>query len=730
MPKPVAKDPEKLKKQALDTLKSRLDQYLDQDSAELVEQAYHLAETAHEPQKRSSGEPYITHPVAVATILADLSMDYQTIMAALLHDVIEDTAYNKDDLIQRFGKEISELVDGVSKLTQIKFETKAEAQAANFQKMMMAMARDIRVIVIKLADRLHNMRTLAHLPPYKRRRIANETLEIYAPIANRLGMRSFRDEFYELGFYCLYPLRYQVLKKAVRDARGNRKQVIQKIQATIEDALNKSQIPTFQVEGREKNLYSIYKKMRRKFLRLSEIMDVYGFRIIVDSVDECYRVLGSVHGLYKPLPERFKDYIAIPKANGYQSLHTTLFGPHGIPIEIQIRTHEMHKMAENGIAAHWLYKTQNSDAACQAQLKAREWIRGVLEIQQSAGNSLEFIENVKTDLFPDEVYVFSPNGDIFELPQGATAVDFAYAVHSDVGNNCIAVKIDKQLVPLSTRLQSGQTVEVITASGTSPNPAWLNFVVTGKARSSIRHFLKKQQRSESINLGKRLLEQALKPYKKRASDFSDQQKQQVAQAVGLKSYEDLLEAIGLGNQFAQIVVQHLMGETKPQQSDDNEQSQPDDLTIKGTEGMAVNFAQCCYPIPGDPITGVLTSGRGIVVHADHCPNAEESHKRHPDKCIPVRWEDQAEGDFNVSLIIELENRRGSLAKLTQAVSSAESNIEDISVNEYDGRFARIKLLLVVKSRVHLARVIRRIRQINYVMRIYRSTARHNTHHKT
>lgn len=728
MAKPVVKEPEKLKQQALDRLKQKLKEYLDQDSISLIEEAYQLAEHAHQEQKRSSGEPYITHPVAVATILAGMSLDYQTIMAALLHDVIEDTSYSKDDLTHRFGKEVSELVDGVSKLTQIRFETKAEAQAANFQKMMMAMARDIRVIVIKLADRLHNMRTLDHLPDYKRRRIANETLEIYAPIANRLGMRSFRDEFYELGFYCVYPLRYRVLKKAVRDARGNRKQIIQKIQSTIQESLERASLQSFQIQGREKNLYSIYKKMRRKFLRLSEVMDVYGFRIIVSSVDDCYRVLGAVHSLYKPLPERFKDYIAIPKANGYQSLHTTLFGPYGIPIEIQIRTHEMDKMAENGIAAHWLYKSQHSDAACQAQLKAREWIRGVLEIQQSAGNSLEFIENVKTDLFPDEVYVFSPNGDIFELPQGATAVDFAYAVHSDVGNNCIAVKIDKQLVPLSTKLQSGQTIEVITASGTSPNPAWLNFVVTGKARSSIRHFLKKQQRSESINLGKRLLEQALKPYKKRASDFSDTEKQQAAEAVGLKSYEDLLEAIGLGNQFAQIVVQHLMGQTKLQSEQTDEDDEPEDLAIKGTEGMAVNFAQCCYPIPGDPITGVLTSGRGIVVHADHCPNAEEHHKRHPDKCIPVRWEDQAEGDFNVSLVIELENRRGSLAKLTQAVSSAESNIEDISVNEYDGHFASIKLLLVVKSRVHLARVIRRIRQITYVMRIYRSTARYSNHH--
>lgn len=726
MAKPVVEEPDKLKEQALSGLKEQLEQYLDRTAIDQIQDAYQLADYAHQPQKRSSGEPYITHPVAVATILANMCMDKQTIIAALLHDVIEDTPYSKEELTERFGKEVAELVDGVSKLTQIKFETKAEAQAANFQKMMMAMARDIRVIVIKLADRLHNMRTLTHLPGYKRRRIANETLEIYAPIANRLGMRSFRDEFYELGFYCLYPLRYQVLKKAVRDARGNRKQIIEKIQSTLEDALHRTGLQNCQVEGREKNLYSIYKKMRRKFLRLSEIMDVYGFRIIVDGVDECYRALGSVHSLYKPLPERFKDYIAIPKANGYQSLHTTLFGPHGIPIEIQIRTHEMHKMAENGIAAHWLYKSQDSEAACQAQLKAREWIRGVLEIQQSAGNSLEFIENVKTDLFPDEVYVFSPNGDIFELPHGATAVDFAYAVHSDVGNNCIAVKLDKQLSPLSTTLQSGQTVEVITAPGTSPNPAWLNFVVTGKARSSIRHFLKKQQRSESINLGKRLLEQALKPYKKRTSDFSDKQKQQVAEAVGLKNYEDLLEAIGLGNQFAQIVVQHMMGQTQPQQ--DSAEASQEDLTIKGTEGMAVSFAQCCYPIPGDPITGVLTSGRGIVVHADHCPNAEQSHKRHPDKCIPVRWEDQAEGNFNVSLIIELENRRGSLAKLTQAVSSAESNIEDISVNEYDGRFARIKLLLVVKNRVHLARVIRRIRQITYVMRIYRSTARHSSHH--
>lgn len=692
--------------------------YLDAAQIAEIEKAYLLAHDAHSHQTRSSGEPYITHPIAVAKILAQMRMDKQTIIAAILHDVIEDTSVSKETLIHSFGTEVADLVDGVSKLTQIQFETKAEAQAANFRKMMMAMARDIRVMVIKLADRLHNMRTLEHLSPEKKFRIAKETLEIYAPIANRLGMRVFRDEFYDIGFQCFYPVRYKVLKESVRNARGNRKEIINKIEAVIDGGLRSAGIEEFTLWGREKNLYSIYKKMRGKHLRLSEVMDVYGFRIIVKTVDQCYRVLGAVHGLYKPVPERFKDYIAIPKSNGYQALHTTLFGPYGLPVEIQIRTDEMDKMAENGIAAHWLYKSADDSVVNQAHLKAREWIKGVLEIQQSTGNSLEFIENVKIDLFPDEVYVFTPQGDIFELPHGATAVDFAYAIHSDVGNSCIAVKIDRRLVPLSTTLRSGQTLEVVTAPGARPNPAWLSFVATGKARSAIRHFLKKQKRTESINLGRRLLEQSLKAAGVDFERIPKAEFDEYMKEANYKAQDDLFEAIGLGNELAAIVAQRLVGKGLVNQL----QEQPggkEELVIKGTEGLAVSFAKCCYPIPGDPIVGLLTAGRGVVVHAEQCGNLFDAKRRHPDKCISVRWEEEVHGEFEVSIMVEMENQRGSLARLALAVANAESSIEDVSVVLQDGRYAKMNLLITVTGRQHLARIIRRIRQLSQVHRITR-----------
>lgn len=701
-------------------LREELKHYLNTEQIIEIEKAYLLAKDAHSEQTRSSGEPYITHPIAVAKILAQIRMDKQTIIAAILHDVIEDTHIEKKTLANLFGQEVADLVDGVSKLTQIKFETKAEAQAANFRKMMMAMAKDIRVIVIKLADRLHNMRTLEHVAPEKRYRIARETLEIYAPISNRLGMRAFRDEFYDIGFFCLYPLRYKVLKESVRNARGNRKEIINKIENVLHQGLVNANIDEFILWGREKNLFSIYKKMRSKHIRLSEVLDVYGFRILVKSVDMCYRALGAVHGLYKPVPERFKDYIAIPKANGYQSLHTTLFGPYGLPIEIQIRTYEMDKMAENGIAAHWLYKSDEENVVNQAQLRAREWIKGVLEIQQSAGNSLEFIENVKIDLFPDEVYIFTPQGDILELPHGATAVDFAYAVHSDVGSSCIAAKVDRRLVPLSTVLRSGQTVEIITAPGARPNPAWLNFVATGKARGEIRHFLKKQQRNESINLGRRLLEQALKNTGYDLTEITETALEIPLKDTGYKTLDDLLEAIGLGNQMAPIVAQRLLGQESTAELGEMANEDKEELVIKGSEGMAVSFAKCCYPIPGDTIVGVLTAGRGIVVHTEHCGNLIEARRRHPEKCLPIRWEEGIQGEFQVNIMVEMENQRGSLARLALAVANAESSIDDVSVELQDARYAKISMLITVSSRIHLARVMRRIRQIGQVHRIYRA----------
>ena len=533
----------------MEDLKQELAIYIEAPQIDIIRDAYELAKAAHEGQRRHTGEPYITHPLAVAKILAEMRMDTPTIVAAILHDVIEDTYIEKTDLTNQFGKEIADLVDGVTKLTQIEFETRAHAQAENFRKMVMAMARDIRVILIKLADRLHNMRTIGILPRKKRRRIAKETLEIFAPIANRLGMHAFRVEFEDLGFSILYPLRYRILKAAVIKARKNRQEIMELIHGQIDVAFQKHNLRARAINSREKHLYSIYKKMHEKHLSFSEVMDMYGFRIIVDKIDTCYRVLGTLHNLYKPLTQRFKDYIAIPKINGYQSLHTTLFGPYGVPIEVQIRTEEMHKMAEFGISAHWLYKSKRAVLE-DAQLRAQEWLKSILEMHKSSKNSLEFIENVKTDLFPDEVYVFTPKGNILELPIGATPVDFAYAIHSDIGNSCVAVKLDRRLAPLSTQLVNGQQVEIITTPGARPNPAWLSYVVTGKARSNIKHFLKKQQREESIELGKRLMEKSLQIFGLTLNQMSDEHLHEVAKLGKLDSTPHLFEEIGMGNRTA------------------------------------------------------------------------------------------------------------------------------------------------------------------------------------
>src|SRR5690554_2220806 len=540
----------------VEALADRISSYLAADQVNLVRRAYYYAEQAHDGQRRRSGEAYVTHPLAVANILADMHMDHQSLMAAMLHDVIEDTGIAKEAISAQFGETVSELVDGVSKLTQMKFENKAEAQAENFQKMALAMARDIRVILVKLADRLHNMRTLDAMPPEKSRRIARETLEIYAPIANRLGMHNMRVEFEDLGFRAMHPMRCERIRAAVRGARGNRKEIVAKIEQSLQSCLEREGL-VGQVSGREKHLYSIYKKMRGKRKAFSEIMDVYAFRIVVDKVDTCYRVLGAVHSLYKPLPGRFKDYIAIPKANGYQSLHTTLFGMHGVPIEIQIRTQEMEELANNGIAAHWLYKTEE-DGRRNNHARARQWVKGLLELQQNAGNSLEFIEHVKVDLFPDEIYVFTPKGRIMELPSGATPVDFAYAIHTDIGNATVACRVNRNLASLSQPLQSGQTVEVITAPGARPNPAWLSFVVTGKARSSIRHVLKTRKRAESLELGRTLLKRSLKGFGAKLSDITEVQRQAVVSHNQVNSFDDLVSDIGLGNRMAYLVARQLV----------------------------------------------------------------------------------------------------------------------------------------------------------------------------
>lgn len=700
---------------AIDTLAERLSTYLGPDQVNLVRRAYFYAEQAHDGQRRRSGEAYVTHPLAVANILADMHMDHQSLMAAMLHDVIEDTGIAKEALIAQFGETVAELVDGVSKLTQMNFETKAEAQAENFQKMAMAMARDIRVILVKLADRLHNMRTLEVLAGEKRRRIAKETLEIYAPIANRLGMHSMRVEFEDLGFKAMHPMRSERIRAAVRRARGNRNEIVEKIEQSLIHCLERDGLEG-EVMGREKHLFSIYKKMRGKRKAFNEIMDVYAFRIVVDKVDTCYRVLGAVHSLYKPLPGRFKDYIAIPKANGYQSLHTTLFGMHGVPIEIQIRTREMEEMANNGIAAHWLYKSNEDETPKGTHARARQWVKGVLELQERAGNSLEFIESVKIDLFPDEVYVFTPKGSIMELPKGSTAVDFAYAVHTDVGNTCIACRVNRRLAPLSQALESGSTVEIVTAPGARPNPAWLNFVVTGKARTHIRHALKLQRRSESINLGERLLNKVLTGFETSLESISPERIRVVLDEYHMDVVEDLLEDIGLGNRMAYVIARRLL-------SSDGEQapSAEGPLAIRGTEGLVLNYAKCCTPIPGDPIVGHLSAGKGMVVHLDTCRNIAEV-RHNPDKCIQLSWSKDVTGEFNVELRVELEHQRGLIALLAGSVNAADGNIEKIGMDERDGRISVVQLVVSVHDRVHLARVIRKLRTIKGVMRITRVKA--------
>ena len=706
----------------IDSLADGLSNYLGKDQVNSVRRAYFYAEQAHDGQVRRSGDAYVTHPLAVASILSKMHMDHQSLMAAMLHDVIEDTGITKTAIKSQFGNTVADLVDGVSKLNKITFSSRAEAQAENFQKMAMAMAKDLRVILVKIADRLHNMRSLEVLAPDKRRRIARETLDIYAPIANRLGMNNVRVEFEELGFAALYPMRARRISAAVKSIRGNRKEIVSQIQTSLEACLEREGLPGRTI-GREKHLYSIYEKMRSKRKSFSEIMDVYAFRIIVDRVDTCYRVLGAIHSLYKPVPGRFKDYIAIPKANGYQSLHTTLFGMHGVPIEIQIRTEEMEAMANNGISSHWLYKSSD-DLPSNAHIRAREWVNGLLEMQKHAGNSLEFIENVKIDLFPDEIYVFTPKGQIFELPAGSTAVDFAYAIHTDVGNSCVACRISRRLAPLSEPLQSGQTVEIIAAPGTQPNPAWLSFVVTGKARSNIRHYLKNQKHSESVALGRRLLNKALAGFGTQIESISNDNFESVLQQTNLKSVDQLLEEIGLGNRMSYMIAQRL-GAQLNVSADEDELAEPEQqatLAIRGSEGMVMNYAKCCHPIPGDPIVGHISSGRGMVIHADDCNNIADI-RDNPEKCIAVSWDPEVEGEFSVELRVELENQRGIIATLATNITGAEANIEKISTVERDARFSIVNLSLNVKNRIHLARVMKRVRLIKPVTKVTRVKSR-------
>lgn len=707
----------------IEDLVDRLRGYLKPEEIQQVRRAYYFAEQAHDGQRRRSGEHYVTHPLAVATILANMHMDHQSLMAAMLHDVIEDTPVTKGALAKQFGETVADLVDGVSKLTQIHFEDKALAQAENFQKMALAMAKDIRVILVKLADRLHNMRTLGALRPDKKRRIARETLDIYSPIAARLGINTIRTELEELGFEGMHPMRYERLKRAVQSVRGNRKQVIREIQNALQTCIDEEELGG-KVFGREKHLLSLYRKMRARRKSFSEVMDVYGFRIVTDKVDTCYRILGAIHNLYKPVPGRFKDYIAIPKANGYQSLHTSLIGMNGIPIEVQIRTREMESMANNGIAAHWLYKSEQEESAKgmtgASHARARQWVKGLLEMQQRAGNSLEFIEHVKMDLFPDEVYVFTPKGDIMELPSGATAVDFAYAVHTDVGNSCVAARINRRLSPLSAHLESGQSVEIITAPSARPNLAWLSFVATAKARSAIRHYLKNQQRAESVSLGKRLLNKALDAFDKQYDDVPKSQIEALLKEFQYETEQDLLDAIGLGNRMAFGVARALIGqEGNSAEHDPTPASTNNKLAISGTEGMVTSYARCCHPIPGDPVVGHISSGRGIVIHMDTCRNIADI-RDDSNRCVPMDWSEGVTGDFTVVIRVEAEHQKGFIASLAALITEADANIEKITTEERDARLTMVNIEMGIANRVHLARVMRRIRTLTNVSRITRA----------
>ena len=702
---------------SINNLKKRLRSYLTEEQISQVVRAYYFAEKAHEGQYRRSGDPYITHPLAVANILVDMHMDYASLMAAMLHDVIEDTGVSKEQLAEEFSLEVAELVDGVSKIAQIKFESKAEQQAENLRKMMLAMTRDIRVILVKLADRLHNMRTLHVMRAEKRKRIATETLEIYAPIAFRLGMYNMRVEYEDLAFHNIHPMRARLIGKAVQSARGNRREILSSIKTSLERSLEEEGIQA-RVLGREKHLYSIYQKMKEQHKPFADIMDVFGFRIIVDRVDTCYRVLGAVHNHFIPIPGRFKDYVAIPKANGYQSLHTTLKAHSGIPLEIQIRTEEMEAMANNGIAAHWLYKSHDEPGS-PTHTRAQSWMKRLLEIQQKAGNSMEFIENVKVDLFPDEAYVFTPKGDIKELPAGATPVDFAYAVHTKVGTRCVAARIDGKLAALSTPLESGQTVKIITAPNATPNPGWLNFVVTGKARSNIRHFLKQQRREDAAELGQRLLEKALVAYQLDLSLLSEKTLQQELSYNHYGTMEELLEDIGMGNRLAPLVARKLAG-ARGENRDPEDDRLP--LAIRGSEGLMVTYAKCCYPLPGDTVIGHLSAGKGIVVHRDTCKNLLAEMRDAPEKCIPLNWDKDVEQEFTAALRIELVNKRGVLATLANVVSELGSNIDTIDMAGKDPTLSIINVTLTVKHRVHLARIIKRLRTVDNVVRIHRISA--------
>ena len=692
-----------------------LESYLSKREIANIYHAYIFGYQAHAGQRRASGESYISHPVEVARILAGLHMDSKAIMAAILHDVIEDTPTAKKQLHRGFGKEVAELVDGVSKLSKISFTDQAEVQAESFRKMLMAMTRDIRVIMIKLADRLHNMRTLGAMREEKRLRIARETLEIYAPIASRLGLQAFKHELEELSFNIIHPKRYSALEKAVKQRRGNRKGLLKKIENAINKRLRQDGL-TGTISSREKHLYGIYTKMKQKGLSFDEVFDVYAIRIVTDTIDDCYRALGALHSLYAPIPGKFKDYIAIPKSNGYQSLHSVMVSPYGVPIEVQIRTSEMNQVAEAGIAAHWLYKSG------KVQKETSKWISGLLDLQKQAGNSKEFLENVKIDLFPEEVYVFTPKGKIIVLPRGSCPVDFAYAVHTDIGNTCVSARVNHHFVPLQAQLRNGNTIEITTDKKSIPNPGWLNFVATAKARSSIRHHLKHLRKRKARNLGKELLDKALHAFSLSNKTIDEDRMNALLKEINFNSKTQLYQDIGLGNRMAPLVARQLA--PLLDEPDNNEKPlgprnkgvRP--LGIVSDEGMVIHLAKCCRPIPGDRIQGIATAGRGIVIHQPECPNISE-FRNQAERLIDVEWDPEPEHLFQVMIDVVTENRRGVLATIASSLADADCNIDHVDMDARDGNTSLLEFLISIKDLKHLQEILKRIRSMDFVLKAER-----------
>jgi len=700
---------------AVPALDEGLFNYLKAADVARLGEAYRFSEAAHAGQRRQSGEPYISHPLAVTEILASWHLDSQALTAALLHDVMEDTSVTKDEISDNFGKPVAELVDGLSKLDKMEFQSAEDAQAENFRKMLLAMARDVRVILIKLADRLHNMRTLGAVSPAKRRRVARETMEIYAPIAHRLGLNALYQELQELSFSHVHPLRYRVLAKATRSARGNRREVIGKMMESLKARVAEAGVEA-SITGREKHVYSTYKKMVEKHISFSEVHDIYGFRVVVRDIPSCYLALGALHGLYKPVPGKFKDYIAIPKANGYQSLHTTLIGPFGTPVELQIRTEPMHRLAEAGVASHWMYKDEASTLS-DLQMKTHQWLQSLLEIQNQSGDSAEFLEHIKVDLFPDEIYVFTPKGRILSLPRGATAVDFAYTVHTDIGNRCVAAKVNGELVPLRTELRNGERVEIITASHAKPNPSWLQYVRTGKARSNIRHFLKTMQYEESALLGERLVEQSLRTLGVPLDTLDIASWDRVARDSGARTRQEVMADIGLGKRLASVIARRLLRVTEDARGPGKSPVAP--VVIRGTEGMAVQLASCCHPIPGDAITGSIKKGQGLVIHAADCHQISRSRRNEPDQWIEVEWDPQPGKLFQVAIRATVANERGVLAKVASEIADAGANIDSIGMDEDRSMYTTMQLVLEVANRSHFARVMRALRRVPEVKKLAR-----------